>query len=73
MDFCINRCYAKVPTDKSKSAKAIEKEILRINKERAKYYEYYTGQKWYDMQDYNLCIDTSKVISYFSPSRQHIL
>ena len=61
MDARINRCYDKVPTDKSKSRKEIEKMILSVDKERAKYYGFYTGREWGNMLNYNLCIDTSIV------------
>ncbi len=60
MDFRIERCYSKVPSDNSKSRKEMEKEIMRVDKQRAKCYEYYTNQKWADMSNYNLCVDTSK-------------
>ncbi len=59
--FKINRCYEKVPTDKSKSYKEMEKEIHKIEKQRANYYQQNTNQKWAEMSNYNLCIDTSKV------------
>ena len=61
IDARINRCYDKVPTDKSKSKKEMQKMILDIDKQRAKYYSYYTGQEWGNMSNYNLCIDTSAV------------
>ncbi|MFI3114839.1 MAG: cytidylate kinase-like family protein [Clostridia bacterium] len=57
----IERCYDKVPGDRVKKPKDIEKEILSIDKMRAKYYMYHTDQKWGEMKNYNLCIDTSMV------------
>lgn len=41
--------------------KNLEKEIKRVDKERARYYENYTGHRWNDMAQYDLVIDTSKV------------
>ena len=41
----------------SQSLKELEKE----NKTRERYYNYYTGQKWGDMQNYDLMINTSKL------------
>ena len=61
MDLRINRCYDKVPIDKDKSKKEMQKMIQDIDKQRAKYYSFYTGQEWGNMQNYNLCIDTSVV------------
>lgn len=57
----IKRCYDKVPEDKTKSAKEMEKSIRKIDKTRSKYYEFYTGQSWSNLENYNLCIDTSTV------------
>ncbi len=62
MDFRVKRCFDKVSDDHGKlSASDMEKKIVSIDKERKKYYEYQTGQKWLDMTNYNLCIDSSMV------------
>ncbi|NCB91400.1 MAG: cytidylate kinase-like family protein [Clostridia bacterium] len=34
--------------------------IKKIDKERRYYYEYYTDEKWLDMGQYDLCIDSSR-------------
>ena len=39
------------------------KELEKVNKTRERYYNYYTGQKWGDPQNYDLMINTSR----FSP------
>lgn len=57
----IQRCYDKVPADKNKATEEIRKMILFIDKQRAKYNQYYTGNDWMNMSNYNLCIDTTKV------------
>lgn len=59
MDKRIERCYDKVPADKQKTRKEMEKHIKSVDKGRADYYQYYTDEKWANMQNYNLCIDTS--------------
>lgn len=61
MDERIKRCYKKVPEDRVKSPKEMAKEIQKIDKNRAKYYNYYTDQDWGVMKNYNLCIDTSVI------------
>ena len=62
IDFKIARCFDKVPADKEfNTQKQMAKDILKVDKQRAKYHEYYTGQTWSDMSNYNLCIDTSKI------------
>ncbi len=62
MQYRVNRCFDKVPEDrKTISEKKMADEILEIDKNRAKYYESQTAQKWANSENYNLCIDTSKV------------
>lgn len=39
--------------------KELEHKILTIDKKRAIYYKYYTGQDWNDAMNYDLCINTS--------------
>ena len=38
-----------------------EKTIEKIDKSRAAYYKYYTGNSWYDVSNYDLCINTSRI------------
>lgn len=57
----IERCYEKVPADRAKSEEEMKKSILSVDKCRSHYYAYYTGEKWLDMRNYNLCIDTAKI------------
>lgn len=40
--------------------KELERRINTINRNRASYYEYYTGQKWGDRIHYDLCINTTQ-------------
>lgn len=35
--------------------------ILSLDKQRAKYNQYYTSDDWMNMSNYNLCIDSAKV------------
>ena len=39
--------------------KELAKKIAQINKARADYYEFYTGQKWGDKANYDLCVNTN--------------
>ena len=39
----------------------LEKYCAKIDKQRANYYEYYTGLDWNDARNYDLCIDSSKL------------
>ena len=39
----------------------MEKHVLSMDKQRRKYYRYYTGRDWGSMRDFHLCISTSQV------------
>ena len=57
MDFKIARKMQYANLSKNKA----EKLILKNDKERANYYNYYTNEKWGDRSGYDLFIDTSKI------------
>ncbi len=40
--------------------KSARKLVKRMDKERRAYYEFFTDEKWLDMGQYDLCIDSSK-------------
>ena len=44
-----------------KSARAAEETIIRTDKRRSSYYNYYTGKKWGAMENYDLAINTSRI------------
>ena len=39
--------------------KELRQQILRIDRNRAQYYEFYTGQKWGARLNYDWCINTT--------------
>lgn len=41
--------------------KDLERKINKIDKHRAAYYEYYTGRKWNDARNYDVCINTDEM------------
>ena len=41
------------------SDKELKQQIKKVEKGRAKYYEFYTGQSWGDKLNYDVCINTS--------------
>ena len=59
MDSRIARCRVKAPEDEHLTDNELRKKILSVDKSRAKYYEFYTGQAWGKMQHYHLCINTA--------------
>ncbi len=57
MDFKVNR-KAKFENINAKTA---EKKIKQVDKQRAEYYKHFTTQNWGDRDNYDICIDTSKL------------
>lgn len=63
MDSRIRRCVSRnTDLQKQYTEKEIKKQILSIDKNRAKYYDYYTGNKWGDKNNYDLCINTTDLV-----------
>ncbi len=59
MDAKIARCRERGKEDPPLSDKELKQKITKMDKGRAKYYEFYTGQKWGDRLNYDVCINTS--------------
>lgn len=61
----IRRCRENGGSDyengESMTEKELRKRIEQINKARADYYEFYTGQRWGDKSNYDLCINTTNI------------
>ncbi|MBQ7069579.1 MAG: cytidylate kinase-like family protein [Synergistaceae bacterium] len=64
-DSKIKRCRENQSHDYEKGSELSEKELAKrisqINKSRADYYEFYTGLKWGDKANYDLCVNTTKI------------
>jgi len=60
IDSRIERCKQKGYEGEALDDKKLRREILRVDKNRAKYYEYYTGRTWGDHSNYDLCINTAR-------------
>ncbi len=58
----IKRCLQRSSVDESYTEKDMKKIIMRIDKERAKFYEYFTDAKWGDRKNYDLCINTTNTV-----------
>ncbi|MBQ7197487.1 MAG: cytidylate kinase-like family protein [Synergistaceae bacterium] len=62
METKITRCRENQSNDYEQSEmtdKELSRRIEQINKSRADYYEFYTGQKWGDKSNYDLLVNTS--------------
>ena len=55
----LQRCRTKV--HETRTDKELRQQILRVDKDRAHYYEYYTGQKWGARESYDLCLNTTNI------------
>lgn len=53
------RCRQRAPEQEQLSDKELCQQMRAKDKNRAKYYEFYTGQVWGDKINYDLCINTS--------------
>ena len=58
IDSKVKRCIEKGET-KNTDVKKIKKEIHKIDRNRRHYYEFYTSQKWGNIHNYDICINTS--------------
>ncbi|MBR1983679.1 MAG: cytidylate kinase-like family protein [Clostridia bacterium] len=59
MQSKVNRCREREEVDHLSDKKLI-KTIKKIDKNRARYYEFYTGHRWGDKLNYDLMVNTSK-------------
>lgn len=62
LEHKIKRCKKKnYENIKNLSDKEIEKRIISVDKNRKKYYDFYTNQEWGHKLNYDLCINTTNV------------
>lgn len=55
----MRRCRQKAPSGEELTDKELKQKILGIDKKRAQYYEFYTGNAWADKLNYDLCLNTT--------------
>lgn len=55
----VARCVERADVDENLSEKELERKIKEIDKARARNYMLVTMQKWGDMHDYSLCVNTT--------------
>lgn len=49
------------PEKQDYSDEEMEKWIVKVNKGRRKYYEHYSGKRWGDVENFDLCVSTTRV------------
>lgn len=60
MEFKLARCREKAPEGEHLTDKELTKQIKSVDSERAKYYQFITGNNWGDILNYDLCVNTGK-------------
>lgn len=58
----VARCMARRTEGEELTEKEMKKQILAMDKNRARYYEFYTAAKWGDKLNYDLCINTTGTV-----------
>jgi len=57
----VKRCYKKADSDEKLSDKEIMKMIIKVDKNRKKFYNLISGMEWGEKNNYHLCINTSNI------------
>jgi cytidylate kinase len=61
IDAKVRRCREKADEHEHLSDKELRRLIHRIDKSRARYYHYYSGQVWGKHSNYDMCINTASI------------
>lgn len=59
MESKIKRCRTKEPEHENLTDKELRKKIAEVDKQRLRYYEFYSGQTWGNRINYDMCINTT--------------
>ncbi len=62
LDSRVKRCVERATDDEHYTEKQLRRKIKSIDKHRARYYSFYTGRKWGDKSNYDLCINTTDTV-----------
>ena len=75
MDSRVQRCMSRANEDEKYTEKDIISQIKNVDKNRRKYYEFYTSQKWGDIENYDLCVNTTNkdIKSMVLPLSEYIM
>lgn len=58
-EYRIERCRKNVKENEMLNDRQIWRNIRKVDRHRAKYYMFYTGRKWGDKNNYDICINTT--------------
>ena len=59
MEARMERCRKRAPEQEHFTDKELKRHIQDVDRRRAKYYQFFTGQTWGDKLNYDLCVNTS--------------
>jgi cytidylate kinase len=59
LEFKMKRCRERGDDAKKMSDRELQRHMAQIDKKRAEYYAFLSGQKWGAKENYDLCINTS--------------
>ena len=55
------RCRAKAPENEGLTDRELKQKIQSVDRRRAKFYELYTGSPWRNMENFDVCVNTTHV------------
>lgn len=61
MEHRLARCRDRAPEGENLTDRELRQKIRQVDRNRSKYYQFFTGQKWGDRANYDLCINTSQL------------
>lgn len=61
MESKVARCFARETDKEHLPEKKMRKFIKNVDKNRARYYDFYTGRTWGDKLNYDICVNTTDI------------
>lgn len=58
----IERCKKRSPENEHLTDRQMKKKIKNLDRERQRYYDFYTGGNWGDLMTYDLCVNTTDTV-----------
>ena len=62
LEASVDSCIKRQSKDEKYSRKQLRKMIVKIDKNRARYYDFFANQTWGDKDNYDLCINTTNQV-----------
>ena len=61
MESKLKRCREKAPAEEHLTDRELKQKIQSVDRRRAKFYELYTGSPWRNMENFDVCVNTTHV------------